>query len=101
MEIVKALQLDIMLLLAGACFTLVILTLQTKTLTVKRRAVMAFMQSAAGMLLVFDRLAYIYRGVPGEVAYWMVRISNFMVFAMTLYLIHSMNLYLSDMLRNE
>ena len=90
-----------MMLLAGGCFVLVLLTLQTRTLSVKRRRIMALMQFVAGFLLVFDRLAYLYRGHTGEMSFWMVRISNFMVFALTLYLIHSLNLYIGDLLRNE
>lgn len=101
MRILEHLQLDVMLILAGTCFTLVILTLQTGTLSPRRRRILALMQLIAGLLLIFDRLAYVYRGVMGDTGYWMVRISNFMVFFLTLYLIHSMNLYLSDLLRND
>ncbi|MCR4955397.1 MAG: HD domain-containing protein, partial [Lachnospiraceae bacterium] len=60
-----------------------------------------YMELAATGLLLFDRLAYIYRGDVSELGYWMVRVSNFMVFFLTLAVVHSLNLFISDLLHEE
>ena len=101
LDLLKRLQPDLMLILSGCCLMLVRLTFQTKTLSPKRRRILGCMQFAAALLLIFDRLAYLYRGVPGTTAFYIVRISNFLVYALSLYLPHSFNLYLFDLFRNE
>ena len=90
-----------MLYLSGVCGVLVILTLMTKTLSPKRRHFLACLEAGAMFLLLFDRCAYIYRGDPSELGFWMVRISNFMVFFLTLYELHCVSLYLLDLLRSK
>ena len=97
----KEYQLDIMLFMAGICFVLILLTIVTKTLSIKRRRILALMETAAMFLLLFDRIAYIYRGVLGNKAYWMVTVSNFMVYFLTLIILHQTTLYLMDLYRNE
>ena len=97
----KEYQLDIMLFMAGICFVLILLTIVTKTLSKKRRRILALMETAAMFLLLFDRIAYIYRGVLGNKAYWMVTVSNFMVYFLTLIILHQTTLYLMDLYRNE
>ena len=76
LNLLKSLQLDLMLILSGCCLMLVRLTFLTRTLSPKRRRILGCMQFAAALLLIFDRFAYLYRGVPGTTAFWMVRISN-------------------------
>lgn len=44
------------------------------------RKVFMYMELASALLMSMDALAWWYRGYPGNVGYWMVRISNFMVF---------------------
>ncbi len=56
---------------------------------------------SAVLLLVFDRYAYIYRGNESDVGYWMVRISNFMIFFMHTFLGFAFSLYLMDLYTNE
>ncbi len=46
----------------------------------RTRRWMIWMQLSASLLLSSDATAYIFRGMPGRVGYWMVRISNFLVF---------------------
>ncbi|MCR5579996.1 MAG: response regulator [Pseudobutyrivibrio sp.] len=101
MEFLRQFQLSLMLFLSGACGVLIILTLSTKTLTVKRRRILVYMQTIAMLMLIFDRLAYLYRGDPSDVGFWMVRISNLIVFFFSLILPHTFNLYLMDMYSNS
>lgn len=49
----------------------------------KKRKWLLLMQLFTALLLFNDALAYIFRGYPGEVGYFMVHISNFMVFALS------------------
>ena len=90
-----------MLFMSGICFVLAILTLTTKALPAKRKRILALMETAAMILLLSDRFAYIYRGDPSELGWWMVRISNFLVYFMTLYISHALTLYLIDLFRTE
>ena len=101
MEFLRTYQLDIMLFMSGICGVLVILTLMTKTLSPKRRRILACLEAAAMFLLLFDRWAYIYRGDPSELGFWMVRLSNFMVYFLSLFLLHSVTLYLIEMFRSK
>ncbi len=52
-------------------------------------------------LIMFDRYSYMFRGDTSTWGYWMVRICNFLVFSMTICVLHSFNLYLVDIFRNE
>ena len=101
MEFLKTYQLDIMLFLCGICFVLAVLTLFTSTLSARRRYIVARLHLYCLMLLAFERCAYIYRGDVSELGYWMVRISNFVVFASWLLLLHVLSLYLRDLLVNK
>ena len=100
-DFLKAHQLNIMLFMSGICFVLAILTLMTKALTMRRRRIIAFLEIAAMLLLLADRYAYLYRGDPSTLGFWMVRISNFLVYLMTLYISHALTLYLYDLFHVE
>ena len=97
----EAHQLNIMLGLSSVCVVVGIMALLTRSIPKKRKRALAHLEFAAGILLYSDRLAYVYHGVPGDAAYHMVRISNFLVFFMTISVVHSFNLYLADLCRNE
>ncbi len=90
-----------MLFMSGICCVLAILTVTTKALPPKRRRILALLETAAMILLMSDRFAYIYRGDPSTLGYWMVRICNFLVYFMTLYISHALTLYLTELFRNE
>lgn len=49
----------------------------------EKRNWMVRMQTSAGFLMLSDAVAYLFRGAPGLVGFWMVRISNFGVFLLT------------------
>ncbi len=90
-----------MMYMSGICGILAVLAMVTRTLSVKRRRTLALLEVSAMMLLIFDRYAYLYRGDTSILGYRMVRISNFMVYFLTLFLVHCMNIYLSDLFAHE
>ena len=101
MEFLRAHQLNIMLFMSGMCGILAFLSLISRVLTPKRRRVLTLLESAAMLLLIADWYAYRFRGDPGQMGYWMVRISNFLAFFLMLFMIHEVTLYLCDLFRNE
>lgn len=98
-DFLRTYQLDIMLFLSGGCGVLTILALSTKTLTLSRKHALVCMELSSMFLLIFDRLAYIYRGDISNKGYWMVRISNFLVYLLSLYVSHAFNVYLLDIIK--
>ena len=80
MEFLKAHQLNIMLFMSGMCGILVLLSCLSRVLTPKRRRILTILETAAMFLLLSDWCAYRFRGDPGPTGFWMVRISNFLVF---------------------
>ena len=95
-EYIRNNQLDIMLFFSGACAVLIPLTWVTTTLSCKRKWMLTLIELSSALLLIFDRFAYIYRGDPSNLGYWMVRISNFFVFSMQVFELEALNIYLSD-----
>ena len=96
-DFVRLHQLNIMLFLSGACGILTVLTLVTKALKPRRRTNLALLELSAMLLLVFDRFAYLDRGRVGQLAYWMVRISNFLVFFLALLIMHLITRYIYEL----
>ncbi len=100
MELLKEHQLSIMLMLSGICRIITLFSIFTP-LSAKRKQALTFMDFSAMLLLLSDRCAYIYRGDTSPLGFWMVRISNFLVFFLTLVIIYTFNLYLIDLYTNE
>ena len=86
-----------MAFMSGICAVLAVLAMITRTLSPKRRRTLALIEISAMLLLLFDRYAYIYRGDVSILGYWMVRVSNFLVFFLTLFLEACMTIYLKDL----
>ena len=101
LDFIRKIQLDAMLFMSGVCAILVLMTVMTRSLSPKRRRILALLELAAMLLLIFDRYAYIYRGDVSRLGYWMVRVSNFMVYFLTLYIVHAITLYLFELLRSR
>ncbi|MBE5859498.1 MAG: response regulator [Butyrivibrio sp.] len=97
----RSIQLSLMLFLSGGCFVLWILAISTKTLSRGRKLAITHLEFSAMILLLADRMAYLYRGDVSTLGFWMVRISNFLVYFLSLYMSHCFNLYLMDLLRQE
>ena len=101
MEFLKHTQLTLMLFFSGGCCVLAILSFFTNALPKKRRWILVGLQMGASILLLMDRYAYLYRGNTSNLGWWVVRISNFSVFFLSLVLIFLFNLYLMDMCKND
>ena len=97
----QAHQLNIMLGFSSVCFMVGFFVLLTKSMPAKRKASLAYLEFSAAILLFSDRLAYVYQGEIGYTPYHMVRLSNFLVFFLTISEIHGFNNYLKDLCRNE
>lgn len=94
-------QLDIMLVLVGIVCMLIFFTLISKALSGKRRLSMLGLEISVTLLLICDRYAYIFRGNTSTLGYWMVRISNFMVFTLSLVTLWTFTIYLTDLYLHE
>ena len=66
--------------LAFFCFQLGIFLWSGHKLKNNGRRTLIFVDFFTGFLLLFDALAYLYRGNTSQLGYYMVRISNFLVF---------------------
>ena len=97
-EFLRSFQLDMMLFMSGGCSILVLLALTTKTSSPTRKYSLVVMELGSALLLIFDRLAYEYRGDITDKGYWMVRISNLLVYVLSLYLTHAFNIYVMDLI---
>ena len=100
-ELIRSHQLNIMLLLCGACAILAFLILHTRFLPKTRKRILILMEVMALLLLWFDRQAYIYSGDPSDKGSVMVRVSNFIVFFLTPAMAFGLTLYLADWLKND
>ncbi|MBQ4233082.1 MAG: HD domain-containing protein [Lachnospiraceae bacterium] len=94
-------QLDIMLALAGATGVTAIYTIITNVLTSARKVALVALQITAMILLLADRCAYIFRGDESITGFYMVRVSNFLVFFMLLLIIAGVNVYIEDLVMHE
>ena len=94
-------QLNIMMGLGSICGIMALFAAITKTITARRKMALLLMELSAMILLYSDRLAYIYRGDESNTGYIMVRVTNYLVFSMTLAVSAAFNLYLKDLVINE
>ena len=101
MEFIKAHQLTIMLFISGTCGVLAVLALVIKSLSPRRKRILAVFEASAMLLLLSDRYAYLYRGITSALGWWMVRITNFTVFFLWPFMLYVFTLYLIDLYTNE
>ena len=101
MDILSEYQADAMLLLSGICGIIAVFVFMTNTMSRKRKLILLQLEINAMFLLIADRRAYIYRGDPSTFGWWMVRISNFLVFFLILAVIYCFNQYLIDLYTHE
>ena len=101
MEYLKQAQLSIMLFLAGICATTSLFVVFTKDMPKKQKRALLLLDIGAVVLLIADRNAYIYRGDPGALAFYMVRICNFLVFFLNPVILYGYNMYLDDICGGE
>ena len=101
MNFIRTHQLSVMLFLSGSLGILMVMTLLPKFMSYKRRSILALMEFASMMLLIFDRLSYLYRGDVSAYGGFMVRLSNgmcyFLMLLIPLLVTHFMqDLYLTE-----
>lgn len=101
MEFIIKYQLDIMMFMCGMCGILAFMTLITKSLPNKTKFILATLEISAMLLLFFDRLSYIYKGDVSDLGYYIVRISNGMVYVFSLVIPYFVTRYLDNILKNE
>ena len=101
MEVFRQNQADLMMALSGVCAIMALFVYMTDTMSKSRKKAMMPLELCAMILLVADRRAYMYRGDPSTKGWWMVRISNFLVFFLTLAVIYFFNMYLIDLFTHE
>ncbi len=94
-------QVDVMLGLASVCLIIAFFTIISTIMTKRRKTIMLLMQIGSAIWLEADRIAYKYHGVPGQEGYIAVRLSNFLVFLMTVFVLNTVSLYLGDVIKNE
>ena len=97
MDFFRAHQLNLMLILGSISGIIAISICITNVLPKRKKISLLILELSVTLLLFADRFAYIYRGNVSDLGYWMVRISNFLVFFLTLFGIFALNLYLKDM----
>ena len=101
LEKLKDYQLNVMLALSLVCAMLAFFVAITKTLGPSRKRILLSLELSSMFLISFDRFAYFYRGKTDDISYWMVRISNFMVYLLILAVIFIFTLYIIDLYCHE
>lgn len=101
MAFIREHQLSIMLFMSGICGILAFTTLFTESLSRRKKGILALMELSAMMLLLSDRLSYLYRGVPGGRGFFIVHVGNGLVFLLSIFIPHLVTQYLKDLLRHE
>ncbi len=99
-DFLREYQLNIMLALSSMCALSAVLALAVKIKT-QRQFALFMLEVGACVLLMADRYAYMYRGVVGTKGFWIVRVSNFTVYFMSLVLLFFYNMYLKEMFLDE
>ena len=92
-DLIREHQLNFMLFLAGVCFAVTLCGIFSRGDKTKKIA-MFTMGISATLLMIFDRLAYVYRGNPSVSGFYMVRICNFITFLCPLLITFSLNWYI-------
>ncbi len=100
-ELIRTYQLNIMLGLGSMCAITALFAALMGNESKSKRLSLMLMEIYASLLLFADRFAYIYRGNTGTAGYYMVRISNFLVYLLTLGIIRAFNLYMANVLKSS
>ena len=100
-DLLKEYQLNLMLTLSLLCGMMALFVFITTPLRPSRKYILLLLELCAMALLISERMTYFFRGNTSDLGFWMVRISNFMVFALIITIIFSFTLYLIDLFVNE
>lgn len=94
MQFLKNYQLEIMFVLEWFCLLLAVFGLIMKIEPKKKKFSLIGVELATMILLWADRNAYIFRGNTTQLGYYMVRITNFIVFAILFVILDLFNTYM-------
>ena len=94
-------QTDVMLLLGGICAMTAFFVFLTDSLGKDRKVALMILEIGGMILAIFEMFSYMYRGDMSELGYWMVRVGNFMTFAMMPILMGGLTYYIHDILKND
>ena len=101
MDFLRANQLDIMMYMSGVCGVLAIMSLLPKFMTRRRKSILALMEICSMLLLICDRLAYVYRGDVSDFGGFMVRFTNGMTYFLTILIPLLVTYLIGDLYLNE
>ena len=99
-EFIVAHQLNIMLGLCGSCAICAVFVTISHTFTPRKKRALLLLELSAMGLLMFDQISEIYNGDPSELAFWAVRISNFLIYFFTVGIVFFFNLYLAAVIKD-
>ncbi len=94
-------QLNIMSDLSAICCAITLFIFVSNIISQKRKIRLMILSFGSAMLLFFDKMAYTFRGIETTEGFIWVRVSNYLVYALTLALQVAFIAYLSDLLKNE
>ena len=94
-------QTDVMLLLGGICAMTAFFVFLTDSLGKDRKVALMILEIGGMILAIFEMFSYMYRGDMSELGYWMVRVGNFMTFAMMPILMGGLTYYIQDILKTD
>ena len=94
-------QMNLFFMLKGVAIVTTIFTLLSRSLSQKRRRLLFAMGLSSFLYVVFEIYSYRFRGDASRLGFYVVRISNFMIFLMPYIIVYIFTNYLSDMLINE
>lgn len=100
-DTIRIVSIVILFGLAFFCFQVGVFLLSGHRLRNNSRRTLVLIQFTTGLLLAFDALSYIFRGNCTQVGFYMVRISNFMVFAMNYTLVFFFCFYSAEFIKSE
>ena len=90
-------QANIMSILSCMCCLIAVFVLFMRSLPKKRRNALLAVELCTMVLMMADCFAYTYRGDPSVLGYWVVRISNFLVFFLNIGVLYAFNAYLRSL----
>ena len=94
-------QTDVMLSLSSICAMTAFFVFLTGSLEKGRKVALIILEIGGMILAIFEMFSYMYRGDMSELGYWMVRVGNFMTFAMMPILMIGLTYYIHDILKND
>lgn len=101
LETLKSVQLDLMLIICGISGAVAFFLALSKSIDKERKLYLILANLFSVLLMISDRAAYGFRGDTSFAATIIVRLSNFMTFAMILMILWAFNNYFQDICRDS